>query len=148
MIHYMNNTVGGFNVIVADSGFTSRRLNCHVFYVVPEMLQSLSIWNFMLGLKFSNFVLDLKLNLKSASLDFNYKQQSINHSKQLRAEGWHPREFMHQESRHGNKKIETLLCWMILGIKASPSDWDQCARSPLCFITFEDQWRFLPLCVW
>ena len=41
MIHYMNNTIGGFNVKVADSGFTSRRLDCHIFYVVPEMLQKL-----------------------------------------------------------------------------------------------------------
>ena len=46
MIHYMNNTIGGFNVKVADSGFTSRRLDCHIFYVVPEMLQKLKNLNF------------------------------------------------------------------------------------------------------
>ena len=46
MIHYMNNTIGGFNVKVADGGFTSRRLDCHIFYVVPEMLQKLKNLNF------------------------------------------------------------------------------------------------------
>ena len=42
----MNNTIGGFNVKVADGGFTSRRLDCHIFYVVPEMLQKLKNLNF------------------------------------------------------------------------------------------------------